>query len=191
MSRAKGRRPALFLDRDGVINEDAGYVWRIEDFVFKPGIFDLVLLARQSGMAVVVVTNQSGIARGMFTEDDFDKLTAWMLSRFEEAGAPIDKVYHCPYHPDVADERWRQDHPWRKPSPGMLLQAVEDLDLDLPNSALVGDKCSDIAAAEAAGLGTAILVGDAEPVGACAAPRAEDLSAAAGMLRTWIGSRVG
>jgi D-glycero-D-manno-heptose 1,7-bisphosphate phosphatase len=137
------RRGALFLDRDGVVNEDLGYVHRIEDFHFRPGIFDLCRAARAKGLALVVVTNQSGIGRGFYTEADFAALTAWMCDRFAEAGAPLDRVEHCP---DVTPSRRR------KPGPGMILDAAAALDLDLAASVMVGDRGTDMQAAEAAGV---------------------------------------
>ncbi|MBS0476444.1 MAG: HAD family hydrolase [Proteobacteria bacterium] len=158
-------RRALFLDRDGVINHDTGYVGRIADMRFMPGIFDLVGLARAHHLAVVVVTNQSGIARGLFSEDDYAELTRWMLARFAERDAAIDRVYHCPHHPDASVARYRADHPWRKPAPGMLLQAAADIGLDLAASALIGDKPSDMQAGAAAGIGLRVLIGDATGVG--------------------------
>jgi D-glycero-D-manno-heptose 1,7-bisphosphate phosphatase len=154
-----GRWPALFLDRDGVINVDHGHVHRIVDFEFVPGIFDLArFVVRNLGWPIVVVTNQAGIGRGLYDEAAFQALTHWMCERFEAESAPIARVYHCPYHPEHGVGRYRQDHPWRKPNPGMLLQAAKDLELDLARSALVGDRISDIECAHAAGLSLRILV---------------------------------
>jgi D-glycero-D-manno-heptose 1,7-bisphosphate phosphatase len=152
-------RPALFLDRDGIINVDHGYVHRREQFEFVPGIFALARHAAEVGWPVVVVTNQAGIGRGLFNEAAFADLTHWMCARFAAERAPIARVYHCPYHPEFGLGAYRLDHPWRKPRPGMILQAAADLGLDLPASALVGDKPSDIVAAAAAGVGLRILVG--------------------------------
>ena len=132
-------RPALFLDRDGIINVDHGYVHRREQFEFVPGIFDLTRYAADVGVPVVVVTNQAGIGRGLFDEAAFQDITRWMCERFAAERAPIAKVYHCPYHPEFGLGAYRLDHPWRKPRPGMLLQAAADLGLDLPASAIVGD----------------------------------------------------
>ncbi|MBB3898675.1 D-glycero-alpha-D-manno-heptose-1,7-bisphosphate 7-phosphatase [Roseococcus suduntuyensis] len=142
-----GRR-ALFLDRDGVVNEDLGYVHRIEDFHFRPGIFELCRAARGLGMALVVVTNQSGIGRGMYSEEDFAALTAWMCARFAQEGAALDRVEHCP---DVAPSRRR------KPAPGMILDAAAALELDVAASVMVGDRRTDMAAAKAAGVGLRLL----------------------------------
>ena len=147
------RTPALFLDRDGVINVDRGYVHRIEDIEFIPGIFELArFAASELRWPIVVVTNQSGIGRGYFGETAYRAVTDWMCERFRSERAPIAKVYHCPFHPEHGLGAYKADHEWRKPNPGMFLQAASDLSLDLPSSALVGDKRDDIAAAAAAGV---------------------------------------
>ena len=133
--------PALFLDRDGVINLDKGYVGRVEDFEFLPGIFELARFAvHELGWPLVVVSNQSGIGRGYFDEDAYQRLTDWMCERFRAEQAPIARVYHCPYHPTHGIGAYRADHDWRKPKPGMILQAATDLNLDLSRSVLIGDK---------------------------------------------------
>jgi D-glycero-D-manno-heptose 1,7-bisphosphate phosphatase len=147
-------RRALFLDRDGVINVDHGYVFRKEDIEFVPGIFDLCRAARQRGYLVFVVTNQAGIGRGYYTESDFQELMRWMGSRFEEEGAAICKVYHCPTHPVHGLGDYKVDSIFRKPGPGMILQAAKEYGVDLATSVLVGDKASDIEAGMAAGVGT-------------------------------------
>lgn len=151
-------RRALFLDRDGVINTDHGYVSRIEDFHFQPGIFDLIRLSWRLGLLPVVVTNQSGIGRGYYEEEAFRDLTGWMVERFRQEGAPIAAVYYCPYHPEAPDIAYRAAHSWRKPLPGMLLAARDDLGLDLSASVILGDKPSDIAAGIGAGLRTNLLL---------------------------------
>ncbi|MHB2167994.1 D-glycero-alpha-D-manno-heptose-1,7-bisphosphate 7-phosphatase [Alsobacter sp. R-9] len=156
---AMTRSRALFLDRDGVINRDDGYVHRREDFVFMEGVFDLTRRAVAAGYLVIVVTNQSGIARGYFREADFYDLTAWMLREFERRDAPLTAVYHCPFHPEGRVAAYRRDHPWRKPRPGMILQAAADFDLDLERSLLVGDQPTDLQAGRSAGIGRRYLVG--------------------------------
>ena len=177
-------RPALFLDRDGIINVDHGYVHRREQFEFVPGIFDLTRYAAALGWPVVVVTNQAGIGRGYFDEAAFETSPRWMRERFAAEGAPIAGVYHCPYHPEFGIGHYRRDHPWRKPRPGMILQAAADLGLDLPRSALIGDRPGDIAAAEAAGIGLRILVGTATAAPDTPAHRAvADLAEALAVLR--------
>lgn len=152
------RNKALFLDRDGVINVDTGYVDGPERFEFTHGIFDLCRAAQSLGYLLIVVTNQAGIARGYFSESDFQNLTNWMKRRFVEDGVRITQVYHCPYHPEFGQARYKWDSPDRKPNPGMLVRAQSDLNLDLALSLLIGDKLSDIEAANAAGVGTPILL---------------------------------
>jgi D-glycero-D-manno-heptose 1,7-bisphosphate phosphatase len=147
-----GRR-ALFLDRDGVINVDRHYVHRVEDFEFLPGIFELCTAAEACGYLIVVVTNQAGIGRGYYTEDDFQHLTTWMVAVFRQRGIGIARVYHCPYHPTAGVGEYRRESFDRKPQPGMLLKARDDLGLDLAASVLIGDKDSDIDAGRAAGVG--------------------------------------
>ena len=150
---ALAQSKALFLDRDGVINVDKKYVWRIEDFEFVPGIFELCRAAQDVGLTPVVVTNQAGIGRGYYTERDFQTLTAWMLGEFRARGVGIGRVYHCPYHPTEGIGEYRRESPDRKPNPGMILRASSELDLDLSQSVLIGDKDSDIDAGRAAGVG--------------------------------------
>ncbi len=147
------RHRALFLDRDGVINVEKNYVHRIEDFEFVDGIFDLCRQARELGFKLVVITNQAGIGRGYYTEADFQRLTRWMLEQFSGKGIRIEKVYHCPYHPTAGIGKYRKDSFDRKPNPGMILKAAEELELDLGHSVLVGDKKSDVEASHKAGIG--------------------------------------
>ncbi|HTS21101.1 MAG TPA: HAD family hydrolase [Casimicrobiaceae bacterium] len=154
---------ALFLDRDGVINVDKGHVGRIEDFEFLPGIFELCRLAQALRFLLVVVTNQAGIGRGLYSEEDFGRLTAWMLSEFRARGVSIARVYHCPYHPTAAIGDYRRESPDRKPNPGMLLRARSDFDLDLSRSVMIGDRDSDIAAGSSAGVGFNVKLVPAEP----------------------------
>ena len=145
--------PALFLDRDGVVNVDHGYVHRVDQFDFLPGIFELARFVTQDlHWPIVVVSNQSGIGRGLFDEAAHEALTAWMCERFRERQAPIARAYHCPYHPEHGIGDYRREHEWRKPKPGMILQAAADLGLDLSRSVLIGDRLSDIEAAAAAGI---------------------------------------
>lgn len=152
------RRPALFLDRDGVINVERDYVHRIEDFEFVDGVFCLAREAVCRDLLLVVVTNQSGIGRGYYTEADFERLMAWVRAEFARRGAEIAAVYHCPFHPTAGVGRYRADSPDRKPQPGMLLRAARDLGIDLGRSIMVGDRASDMLAAEAAGIGQRILL---------------------------------
>jgi D-glycero-D-manno-heptose 1,7-bisphosphate phosphatase len=144
---------ALFLDRDGVINVDHDYVYRVEDFEFVDGIFDLCRAAQRQGFELVVITNQAGIARGYFSEAEFAHLTRWMIDAFAREQVRIAKVYNCPYHPEATVERYRVDSFDRKPNPGMLLRAREELSLDLASSTLIGDRLTDIEAGRRAGVG--------------------------------------
>jgi D-glycero-D-manno-heptose 1,7-bisphosphate phosphatase len=151
------------LDRDGVINYDYGYVHKLEDFDFIDGIFDVAQCAHEHKYKLVVITNQAGIARGYYTEEQFHQLTNWMCQRFSDAGAPIDKVYFSPYHPTAGLGRYLKDDFSRKPHPGMILQAQRDLTTDLSRSVLIGDKVSDILAGTAAGVGTNLLFAAERP----------------------------
>ena len=153
---------ALFLDRDGVINQDHGYVHRVEQFSWMPGVFDTVRTANSLGLAVIVVTNQAGIARGYYTEKQFHALTTWMKLQFAEAGAPLADVYYCPFHPEGLPP-YNVDSPFRKPAAGMLRQAAADHGLDLTQSLLIGDQESDIRAGRAAGLTQVALFSPVEP----------------------------
>lgn len=152
------KKKALFLDRDGVINKEKNYVYRIQDFYFIEGIFDLLRSAQDCEYLLIVITNQAGIARGYYTEDDFYLLTDWMKKQLHEKGIVIDRVYHCPYHPVHGIGRYKRNSECRKPSPGMILKAAKDLDIDLSNSLLIGDKESDIEAGLRAGIGLNILL---------------------------------
>jgi len=149
---------ALFLDRDGVINVDHGYVHRPDDFNFMDGIFDVARAARRYSYRLVVVTNQAGIGRGRYSETQFHALTDWMCRRFEEERAPIDRVYFSPYHPTAGLGEYKQDHVSRKPRPGMLFQAQRELGIDMADSILIGDKLSDMEAGIAAGVGRNLLL---------------------------------
>lgn len=149
--------PALFLDRDGVINIDHGYVYKQENFEFVEGIFELCRTAKRLGYLIFVVTNQAGIGRGYYTEQDFLKLTDWMCEVFNGKGVVIDKVYFCTSHPEYGVGQHKIDSPYRKPGPGMILQAVEEFGVDLARSVLVGDKETDIQAGIAAGVGCNLL----------------------------------
>ena len=142
-----------------MINVDRGYVHRPEQFEFVPGIFPLARFwTNELHRPIVVVSNQSGIGRGYFDEKAHADLTRWMCDRFEAEGAAIARVYHCPYHPLHGIGEYRREHPWRKPNPGMILQAMFDFKLDPARCAIVGDQMSDIEAGAAAGLGLRILV---------------------------------
>lgn len=149
---------AVFLDRDGVINKDTGYVHLVDDFEYIDGVFDACLTLKKMGYLLVVVTNQSGIARGLYSEDDFHTLTEWMDWNFADKGVDLDGIYYCPHHPEKGIGEYKQDCDCRKPKPGMMLDAAKFLKIDMANSVMVGDKADDMRAAKAAGIGKSILV---------------------------------
>jgi D-glycero-D-manno-heptose 1,7-bisphosphate phosphatase len=149
---------ALLLDRDGVINEDINYLHRKEDFKFIPGIFDLCRTAAEHNFMLIIITNQSGIARGYYSENDFMKLTEWMFSKFAERGIKLTKLYACPHLATAALPEYRLDCPARKPNPGMLVKAQAEFNLDLPECVLIGDKVSDMEAGIRAGIGRLFLL---------------------------------
>ncbi len=151
-------RKAAFLDRDGVINLDRAYVHRWDEFEFVPGAVEAMRRLREAGYTLVVVTNQSGLARGMYTEAQYQALTTQMRQALAEAGAEVAGVYHCPHHPKGKVPELAVDCDCRKPEPGMILQAAKELGLSLADSIMVGDKPSDIQAARAAGVGKAYIV---------------------------------
>jgi D-glycero-D-manno-heptose 1,7-bisphosphate phosphatase len=164
MSReSEGRRTrALFLDRDGVVNVEVGYLHRIEDVQFVPGIFSLCRTAMRLGYRLVVVTNQAGVARGLYKEEDFEVLMEWMREVLRAEGAELSAVYHCPYHPEHGVGKYRREHEDRKPGTGMLRRAMKDLGVSLAESVMVGDRCSDVTAANKAGLRQAFLIAGTE-----------------------------
>jgi len=151
-------KKALFLDRDGVINVDHGYVYKVSDFKFLDGIFDLCQLAKSKDYLIFVVTNQAGIARGYYTVEDFNLLTKWMCDKFLSEDLLISKVYFSPHHPVHGLGCYKKDDYSRKPNPGMIYQAAEEFNLDLNASVLVGDKMTDIEAGVSAGVGQNILL---------------------------------
>ena len=161
-------RKALFLDRDGVINVEKNYVHTIEEFEFKEGIFSLCRAAASRGMRLIIVTNQAGIGRGLYKEEAFWKLTSWMEEQFINQNAPIEKVYHCPFHPEYGIGEYRQNSIDRKPNPGMILRARDELGIDLANSVMIGDKESDMLAAAAAGIGKKVLLAKNDGAGVAA-----------------------
>ena len=154
-------KKAVFLDRDGVINAEKNYVHNVEEFEFIDGIFDVCRYFQDRDYLLIVVTNQAGIARGYYTEDDFHTVSRWMRHEFEKNGIHINGIYFCPHHPEGTVERYRVRCCCRKPNPGMLFEARKDFDIDLERSILVGDKESDIQAGLNAGIKQNILVGKA------------------------------
>ena len=153
-------RPALFLDRDGVLNEDRGYVHRWEDFCWIPGAREAVAAFNARNWWVFVVTNQSGVGRGYYPEADVLALHARMAADLAAAGARIDAFYHCPFHPEALEDRYRHpDPPDRKPNPGMLLRAMADWPVDAARSVMVGDKAIDLEAGQRAGVRSLLFPG--------------------------------
>ena len=152
-------KKAAFLDRDGVINIDHAYVHRFEDFGFIPGVLQAARKLVDAGFALIIVTNQSGIGRGYYTQADFLALDARVRKVFADAGAPITDVYFCPHHPSKALSPWRCECSCRKPAPGMILKAIKEHDIDPATSVMFGDKQSDMQAAQAAGIGVRVLLG--------------------------------
>ncbi len=160
------RERALFLDRDGVVNVEVGYLHRAEDVRFVEGIFSLCRTAMRLGYRLIVVTNQAGIARGYYTEQDFEQLMEWMHEALRVEAVKLDAVYFCPFHPVHGVGEYKREHEDRKPGTGMLRRGAAEFGLSLAESVMVGDRCSDIAAANAAGLRQAFLISGTEE-GAC------------------------
>ncbi|MCK5356260.1 MAG: D-glycero-beta-D-manno-heptose 1,7-bisphosphate 7-phosphatase [Methyloprofundus sp.] len=152
-------KKALFLDRDGVINREKNYLYKIADFEFIDGLFSTCQYFQEQGYLLIIITNQAGIARGKYTENDFACLNDWMLKQFSNQGILISKVYYCPHHPEFSGECH-----CRKPNPGMILQAQQAFDLDLSKSILIGDKKGDIQAGINANVAHNILVRSGHPI---------------------------
>ena len=157
MTTGNGKR-AVFLDRDGVVNVDNGYVSEVDDFEFIEGVIEACKTLKAKGYLLVLITNQSGIARGYFTEDQFHTLTEWMDWSLADRGVDLDGIYYCPHHSEKGIGEYKVDCDCRKPKPGMLISAIEELNIDVTRSILVGDKVSDIQAGLAAGVKTNYLV---------------------------------
>jgi D-glycero-D-manno-heptose 1,7-bisphosphate phosphatase len=158
-------RAAAFLDRDGVINADHGYVHRIDRFELLPGVPAALRRLQQAGLLLIVVTNQSGIARGLYSEADYSRVTRHLRDLLAGESVALDAVYHCPHLPDAPVAAYRRECDCRKPHPGMLLRGIAEFGIDPQRSVLVGDKPSDIEAGRAAGVRWCALVsadGDAE-----------------------------
>lgn len=158
------KQPAIFLDRDGVINHDSGYVYKVDDFEFIDGAIEAMQQLKKAGWLLVVITNQAGIARGYFTEQDFMSLTEWMDWSLADRGVDLDGIYFCPHHKDYGNETYKQDCACRKPKPGMILDATAELNIDLTQSWIVGDKGSDLQAGENAGIPNRIFVKGNYPI---------------------------
>jgi D-glycero-D-manno-heptose 1,7-bisphosphate phosphatase len=136
-------RKALFIDRDGVINEDTGYPHKPEHIRFNDAVFTLCKQATRKGYLLVVITNQAGVAKGTFTEKDVAALHEWMAGEFKKRGISIERFYYCPHHPDGTVPAYRLVCNCRKPKPGMIERAAKDLNIDIGKSLVIGDKPSD------------------------------------------------
>lgn len=148
----------MFLDRDGVINIDYGYVHTREKFVFVEGIFNLLQISQSLGYKAIIVTNQAGIARGYYSEADLNKLHSWMISVFKSRNLVIDDIYYCPFHPTEGKGHYLSDSYDRKPKPGMICKAISHHAIDPSRSILIGNSPSDIIAAQASEVSTSILL---------------------------------
>ncbi|QIK80427.1 HAD family hydrolase [Lysobacter sp. HDW10] len=157
LAQLSAPRRALFLDRDGVINVNHGYVHSPKQTDWVDGIFEFVARAHEKGFLPVVVTNQAGIGRGYYSELDFIKYTRWVHKVFTERNAPLAATFWCPHHPTAGEGRYRVECDCRKPQPGMLRQAMSRWNINAETSVLIGDKQSDIEAAHAAGIYNAAL----------------------------------
>lgn len=146
------KRPAVFLDRDGVLNVDRGYLYKREDLEWMPGAIDAIKMLNDKGYLVFVVTNQSGIARGFFEEDDVYALHSYMAEEVERRNAVIHYFYFCPHHPEGMVEKYSKVCRCRKPLPGLIEQACQEWPIDLKASFLIGDMERDIEAANDAGI---------------------------------------
>ncbi len=149
---------AVFVDRDGTLNEDIGYVSTPDELVLYPWAAEALRLIDESGFLIVVITNQSGIARGMYTEQTLEAIHSRMIAQLALKGARIDAVYYCPHHPEVGNERYRIACECRKPQTGMLDRAARELAIDLTRSFVIGDKASDVKLAENAGARAALVL---------------------------------
>ncbi|MFH1409354.1 MAG: D-glycero-beta-D-manno-heptose 1,7-bisphosphate 7-phosphatase [Nanoarchaeota archaeon] len=148
---------AVFLDRDGTINRDSLYAYKIEDFVFLPGVKEGLKKLQALSFKLIVITSQSGIARGFYTEEDLEKVHAYMRSALEKEGVHLDAVYYCPHHPEAGNERYRKVCDCRKPKIGLFLEAKKRFDIDLKKSYMIGDRSKDMAAGKTAGCTTIYL----------------------------------
>ncbi len=146
-------KPALFLDRDGVVNVEKEYLYKIEDFELIDGIVDICLKYQNQGFLIIIVTNQSGIARGYYSEEEFAHLSGWMVEHFKTLGITLNRIYHCPHHESI-----NGSCTCRKPEAGMFLEAQKEFDIDMKHSVMIGDNERDIDAALKAGVQTNYLL---------------------------------
>lgn len=148
---------AVFLDRDGVVVADKGYVYKRSDFELLVGVPEAIKKLNRANFLVIIVTNQSGVARGYYSEDDLKLFNSYMISKLEKHGAKIDAIYYCPHYKEAKLDEYRKDCECRKPKPGMLVKAAKEYGIDLNASWVVGDKISDVLAGKAAGCKTLFI----------------------------------
>lgn len=179
-------RRALFLDRDGVINRDHGYVHTETETEWMPGIFELVGIANDHGVACIVVTNQAGIARGFYDEGSFRRYTQWVHGEFRARDVPLLATYFCPHHPSIGLSP--VSCVCRKPAPGMLMAALREFDIDPARSFMIGDRPSDIRAASAASIGKSMLVAteDVESDGMADSSRVDSIQQAVPVFLSFL-----
>ncbi len=154
---------AIFLDRDGTINVEKDYLYKIEDFEFVDGVVNALHLLQEAGYKLIIITNQSGIARGYYTEEDYKKLNGWMVNTLKEQGITISAVYFCPHHPTAAVEEYRIDCDCRKPKLGLYEQAINDFNLDISSCFAVGDKIRDCSICESSGCHGFLIASNEKP----------------------------
>lgn len=172
----KELRPAVFLDRDGTINVEKRYLYNIEDFEYMDGVVEGLQQLQAWGFLLVIITNQSGIARGYYSEDDFQRLTNWMISDLEAKRIHIDGIYYCPHHPEGMIERYKKDCNCRKPKTELFYRAARDLGIDLHRSIAIGDKLRDLTICQEVGtMGILLSEGDCEMIGCISCRNWDDI----------------
>jgi len=156
---------AVFLDRDGTINVDKDYLYKVEDFEFLPGVLDGLRKFQDAGYLLIIITNQSGIARGYYSEVEFEKLNSWMIGKLQSEGINIEKTYYCPHHPNALIPEYRKKCECRKPGIKLFQDAVHDFDIDLNSSIAIGDKERDLDICKCAGTKGFLIYSNEETIG--------------------------